>query len=198
MVCLRAIVLQTLRPAYSPWVESMIEQQPPLILTLQLDQASFERLDGLRQTYFPPERNFIPAHITLFHALPGHEEGSISADLARICAEVTPFGVAFPSLHMLGRGVALVVEAPALRQLRQQLAARWQSWLSPQDRQGYRPHVTIQNKVSPEQARALHAQLSPQWEPFAAQGLGLFLWRYLGGPWEQIKVFAFTREASEL
>ena len=50
----------------------------PLILTLKLDQASFTRLDALRQAHFPPERNWLSAHLTLFHHLPGDQRPSSS------------------------------------------------------------------------------------------------------------------------
>ena len=45
--------------------------EAPLILTLRFDGEAFARLDDLRRAHFPPERNQIPAHLTLFHALPG-------------------------------------------------------------------------------------------------------------------------------
>jgi hypothetical protein len=46
----------------------------PLILTLEMDTHSFEILDALRKKHFPPERNVLDAHITLFHKLPGEQE----------------------------------------------------------------------------------------------------------------------------
>jgi hypothetical protein len=39
------------------------------ILTAELDPASFAWLDWLRREHFPPERNLLPAHLTLFHRL---------------------------------------------------------------------------------------------------------------------------------
>ena len=50
---------------------------PPLILSLKLDQASFDALEVLRQQYFPRARNFLSAHVTLFHQLPGEQETQI-------------------------------------------------------------------------------------------------------------------------
>lgn len=165
---------------------------PPLILTLKLDQASFTRFDALRHQHFPPERNFIPAHVTLFHALPGAEAEQIIQVLQQVCAETPILEVNFPGLQFMGRGVAIEVECPALLSLRHQLAAEWQTWLSAQDGQGYRPHVTIQNKVTADQARQLFDHLSQEWRSHQGQGEGLLLWRYLGGPWELIQEFAFA------
>jgi uncharacterized protein DUF29 len=47
----------------------------PLVVTLDL---------------FPPERNLIPAHLTLFHHLPGAELTQVLADLRTACARPAP------------------------------------------------------------------------------------------------------------
>jgi hypothetical protein len=71
-------------------------------------------------------------------------------------------------------------------------------WLSPQDRQGYRPHVTIQNKVMPDEARQLYDRLEGEWKPFMGYGEGLMLWYYQGGPWKLVSEFPFRLDGSEL
>ena len=75
--------------------------------------------------------------------------------------------------------------------LRARLAERFHGMLTPQDGHAPRLHVTVQNKVSPEVARALQAALSPSIEPrdFAFRGLALH--RYRGGPWEFVKSWPF-------
>ena len=166
---------------------------PPLIVTLDMDERSFAILDGLRLAHFPPERNFIPAHVTLFHHLPGAEEAAVSAALGEACGRSTAFEVQTAGVRLLGAGVAIALGSPALERLRGALAERWDSWLTPQDRQRFRPHVTVQNKVSPAQARALHERLARELEPIAIQAVGLRLWRYLGGPWAAVRAFPFTQ-----
>jgi hypothetical protein len=47
---------------------------PPLIVTALLDEAAQERFDRLRREHFPPERNHLAAHLTLFHRLPDDPE----------------------------------------------------------------------------------------------------------------------------
>ena len=163
----------------------------PLILTLTFADATFALLDGLRRQHFPPERNFIPAHVTLFHALPGEQQPAIIAALERICNTTAPLPLALPAVRFLGRGVALEVESAALRQLRAALAREWGEWLGAQDRQGYRPHVTIQNKVDAPTARELYTELSANWQQHDAVGEGLTLWYYHGGPWELAGEFPF-------
>jgi 2'-5' RNA ligase len=164
---------------------------PPLILTLELDEAAFADFDGQRRRHFPEALNRIPAHVTLFHHLPGEEERGVVETLA---AEVLAEGsmpVAVTGLRFTGRGVAYALESSRLSALRGRLAAAFAPWLTAQDRQGYRPHVTVQNKVSPEEARALHRELEAAFVPREIAGTGLLLWRYLGGPWEARGRFRF-------
>jgi hypothetical protein len=83
----------------------------------------------------------------------------------------------------LGRGVAYALDMPEVVGVRATLAAAWREWLTPQDRQGFRPHVTVQNKVAPDLARALLAELQAEYAPWRGVVPGLALWRYEGGPW---------------
>jgi 2'-5' RNA ligase len=163
----------------------------PLVLTLKLDDRSFQQCNHLRQQHFPVERNFLSAHVTLFHALPAEHEQSICQTLEGIGQKTSAFPLHFPTLRFLGKGVAIEVDSPELFQLRNQLAETWKPWLTPQDRQGYRSHVTIQNKVAPEQARQLYDRLSNQWRSWSGQAEGLLLWYYQGGPWQLAQEFRF-------
>jgi 2'-5' RNA ligase len=156
----------------------------PLILTAAFDAETQAWLESLRRAHFPPERNFIPAHLTLFHALPGQEHETIVAAVAEACRGGVPTAATIGPSRFTGRGVALAVEAPGLAVLRRDLAARFAPHLTPQDRQGCRPHVTVQNKVEPEVARALQARLAAEITPRPARVTALQLWWYRAGPWE--------------
>jgi 2'-5' RNA ligase len=164
---------------------------PPLILTLHMDESSREHFDRLRELHFPPERNYLNAHLTLFHQLPGEHEAEISTELREVCQEREPLTLSVTGLRFLGRGVAYELSSPQLLALRRELVRSWDPWLGAQDRQGFKPHITVQNKVSPEQARALHHELQVTFSPFEVGGLGLSLWRYLGGPWEPAGTYLF-------
>ncbi len=96
-----------------------------------------------------------------------------------------------PTLRFFGQGVAIALECPALVELRQALVTSWQDWLTPQDRQAFRPHITIQNKVSPEVARQTYDHLLSRWQPVDGDGEGLLLWSYQGGPWAWVQEFRF-------
>ncbi len=162
----------------------------PLIVTLLLEPSAQERFDRLRAAHFPADRNHLAAHVTLFHALPGAEVDLVAADLAS-AADRPAFDLAVSGVRSLGRGVAYTLDAPELTALRASLARAWSSMLTPQDRQRHAPHVTVQNKVAPDVARALHDRLAADFVPYRVRARGLGLWRYLGGPWEPVDEFAF-------
>ena len=103
-----------------------------------------------------------------------------------------PMPLQVAGLQFLGQGVAYKVGSEALEQLHQELQQRWWPWLTPQDRQKRRPHVTIQNKVRPEVAKALYEELAAGFEPFETTGTGLQLWAYRNGPWEWLQTFGFS------
>jgi 2'-5' RNA ligase len=170
----------------------LADERRALILTLAMDGESFAYLDGLRRRHFPPERNVVPAHITLFHALPGEERALIVRELDGICRRQPRLTLQATGLRSLGRGVAFSFSAPALVSLRNELAREWRDWLTPQDSQRFAPHATVQNKASGDQARALLRELEAGFQPFEVRGEGLHLWRYLGGPWRLEKTFRFA------
>lgn len=94
-------------------------------------------------------------------------------------------------MRFLGKGVAVNIDCPELVRFKNQLTEQWFEWLTAQDRQPYKPHVTIQNKVAPDTARELYTQLNQKWQSLQGFGEGLLLWRYQGGPWEFIREFPF-------
>jgi 2'-5' RNA ligase len=166
---------------------------PPLILTVKLDADSFGFFDALRRKHFPTKRNFLAAHVTLFHHLPGAEISIIEDDLTRICAEYEAFEMRFPTLRFLGKGTAAEIESAELIRLRSTLAAVWEAHLNNQDRQKFKPHITIQNKVAPDEARKLYEELRIDWQTRTGKAVGLQLWHYLDGPWKLANEFTFGK-----
>ena len=166
-------------------------QAAPLILTLQLDGNSAQYFNDLRRQYFPPALNFLPAHVTLFHHLPGSEVNMVTTISEQIASGHGPISIRISGLRSLGRGVAYCLQSAQLSALRSRLAQGWSAWLTPQDRQPFNPHITIQNKVHPDEARRTLAALRAVFTPHSISGVGLDLWRYLGGPWEHLHGFPF-------
>ncbi len=163
----------------------------PLILTATLNKPAFAFFDTMRRRHFPPERNQLSAHLTLFHALPPSQYEDIVSRCRMVTRGERAIEAEATGLFNLGKGVAYRVHAPALERLRAGLAEAWLPLLSAQDRGGFAAHVTIQNKVEPEAAKALLADLRATFAPVRFTIPGLALWRYIGGPWEAAASFAF-------
>ncbi|AHJ97014.1 2'-5' RNA ligase family protein [Hymenobacter swuensis] len=167
----------------------------PIILTLTLDAASHQYFNRLRQQHFPPERNYLEAHVTLFHHLPGAEQATIEQHLQAVTASVPPLPLHVSGLRFLGQGVAYSIENPQVQQLHRELQKTWADWLTPQDQQPLRLHVTVQNKVLPTVARTLYEELTASFTPLEAVGTGFTLWAYQGGPWQELARFPFQAAA---
>lgn len=164
----------------------------PLILTLTLDATSQAYFNDMRERHFPPKINYLAAHLTLFHHLPGPEAAAVSEQLRRFSHAQKPLPLRVAGLRSLGRGVAFTLENDELRALHRRLQTAFAPHLTPQDQQKLQPHVTIQNKVDPAAARQLLAELQATFEPFEAVGTGLHLWAYRNGPWESLAEFPFA------
>lgn len=164
-----------------------------IILTIQLDEKSDALLQDLRRRYFPPEINVVPAHLTLFHNLPGERENDVIREIARLAVTTSPFPVCIAGPMRLGRGVALRVESETLTELRRRLAERerFGDFLAGQDREKFRPHVTIQNKAAAHVASALFDHIEATLPAFEAIAEGIQLWRYDDGRWSPIAAIPF-------
>lgn len=162
----------------------------PIIVSAEFGPDDFAWLDGLRRAHFPRERNHLDAHLTLFHHLPP----SIAFELKRRLADLTrtapPVAVA-AGLINLGRGVAIKVTSAELRAAREDLADSFEGLLTAQDAAGWRPHVTIQNKVPQAEAKALYDALDAGFRPRPLRITALAAWWYRGGPWELLSRHAF-------
>lgn len=167
----------------------------PLIVTALLPPDLHRWATRLRAAHYPPERNFLEAHVTLFHALPPFCEAEVRDALAAAAREHAPPSARLEGMMSLGGGTALRLASPAMLALRERLAASFHGLLTAQDQHPPRLHVTIQNKVSPSEARALQAELEAALEPRGFAFAGLALYRYLGGPWEEVRKYAFRGRA---
>lgn len=164
----------------------------PIIVSALFGKADFAWLDGLRRAHFPPERNVLSAHLTLFHHLPPSLAGELDGRLRRATAHVPRPPAMIDRLFSLGRGVAVGIRSEELVAIRGDLAAAFAGCLTPQDSAGWRPHVTIQNKVAPAEAKALLAALSAGFAPRPLAITGLASYHYRGGPWELIHRYMFS------
>jgi len=162
----------------------------PIIVTALLSASDFMTLDALRRTHYPAERNVLRTHLTLFHHLPPSCESELR-ELLRDEARGNDPRARLAGLIDLGGGVAFRVESPELEGIRARIAERLAPMLMPQDRNAWRAHVTVQNKVKPVEARTLLNALARDFRPRPLALAGLAAWWYRGGPWEPIAAFAF-------
>lgn len=162
----------------------------PLIVTATFGAADQAWLEELRRRHYPPERNQVPAHLTLFRQLPPSVEPELASRLGG-CAALPVPAARVAGLIDLDQGTAIRIESDALAELRGELAEALWGLLTRQDSAPWRPHVTIQNKVARGEARKLQARLAATLEPRAMAVAGLALWRYAGGPWERVRRYAF-------
>ncbi len=174
--------------AFAGVVEN-VEHARPLVVTLALEPQAQAWFEAERRRYFPVRLNRIPAHVSLFHALPGEQIALVLKQLAEVAAATASFALEVHDLKKLGRGVAYALRGDELDRLHAGLRRGWLEWLTPQDRQPFRPHIVVQNKVDPPVARALYDKLSHGFRPWQVQAAGLLLWHYNGGPWEQAAEF---------
>ena len=159
----------------------------PLIVTLEMDADAQAAFEALRRAHFPPERLFVGAHVTMFHALPGDRETEVAETLARAARGLAPLPFTPRPPEPLGRrGVAYFLDCARASTAKRRLAAAWDFALTPQDAGGMRPHVTVQNKVTPEVAAATLTALRARPLPPAGRFEALALWHYRGGPWESV------------
>lgn len=161
-----------------------------LIVTAEIAPRDLSWLDQLRRAHFPPDRNQLPAHLTMFHALPPSAEREVRSSLARLSSGPRP-RASIGGLMDLGGGVAFRIVSVELDDIREILADQFHGLLSAQDAGGWRPHVTIQNKVAPKQARQLKAALERDFRSRSLGISGLGLHRYLSGPWERLATYSF-------
>ena len=162
----------------------------PIIVTALFGDGDNGWLQELRRVHFPPERNQVPAHLTLFHHLAPSLERELGQRLA-VHAAAPPPRARISGVIDLGAGTALRVESEELEDIRSDLAEAFRGVLTPQDRAPWRPHITIQNKVEPRQARRLQEQLRATFQPRPLRLKGLASFHYLGGPWEPIRSHVF-------
>ena len=180
------------------YADRMADQPPPtlrshapFIVTAELPGAVFAWANDLRRTHFPPERNNLAAHVTLFHALAPSLRAELPRELARLAGEYAQPEAEIDGLMDLGGGTALFIRSSGMQAIRGELAELFFTMLTAQDRGKKKLHITVQNKVDRAAAKALQAQLEATTfaRRFAFTGLGLHIYRDLY--WETVGVWKF-------
>lgn len=162
-----------------------------LIVLAEFGASDFGWLEQLRRRHYPPERNHVPAHLTMFRTLPPSAEAEIRGSLERAARDEAP-QVRSSGIIDLDGGVAVRMESPELERIRAELAGEFHGLMTSQDIGRWVPHVTIQNKVKPSVAKALVRTLRSEFEPRPVKITGLALVRYARPEWQPITSYRFS------
>jgi len=170
-----------------------LSQTPPapFIVTGELPDDILAWADALRRAHFPPERNWLKAHVTLFHSFAPSLKEELPRFLSKIAGEFAPPLAEVTGLMDLGGGTAIALRSPGLLAVRQRIAEHFWDMLTKQDQGGKKLHITIQNKVSRQDALALQKSLEPvlPHPRFAFTGLALHVYR--NPHWEAVQTWKF-------
>lgn len=166
------------------------------IVTGELPVDIFSWANGLRTEHFPPERNHLKAHVTLFHSFAPSLRDELPRFLAQVAGEFAAPDAEIAGLMDLGSGTALSIHSEEMLTVRQVIADHFRDMLTQQDQGGKRLHITIQNKVDRMAALALQTDLGARLvlRQFDFTGLGLHLYR--GPHWEPVGTWKFRGKHS--
>ena len=162
----------------------------PLIVTADFSPTDFAWLEGLRRAHYPADVNRVPVHLTMFQGLPPSAVEEVKHQLAGHTRVAEPRAMIAGLMNLTG-GVAFRVVSDELEAIRNAIADHFHGLLCAPDAAGWRPHITIQNKVPPKQARALLAELERDFRPRPLGIQGMSVHRYRGGPWETVGKYKF-------
>jgi 2'-5' RNA ligase len=162
----------------------------PLLITAELPGDVLAWADGLRRRHYPADRNRLRAHVTLFHALPPSAEGEVRRLLGELAKQAAP-AARITGIWNMGKGTAFDVESPGMIELHALMQERFAGIMTVQDDRKLRLHITVQNKVSYEEARQLQKDLKASFElrEFRFRAFGLYAWEE--GLWRPIAEYPF-------
>lgn len=162
----------------------------PLIVTADFSPIDHGWLEGLRRAHYPFEQNRVPVHLTMFQGLPPSAVDEVKQQLSLHAAGAPPHAI-IAGLMNLSSGVAFRVVSDELEEIRDAIADHFHGMLCTPDAAGWRPHITIQNKVPAKEAKALLDRLERDFRPRPLSIAGLSVYRYRGGPWETLASYKF-------
>lgn len=166
------------------------DRTPHLVLAV-LPDAVQARLDALRRAHYPAERNRVPAHCTLFHAVPGMVAAELASVLARLTATTPPPRARIDRVIDLDGGTALALVSAELVDVRDLLADHFHGLLTGGDAVAPRFHITVQNKVERRAAHILQADLAATWRATDTMIPAIAVHRVIDGAWQPAGVWRF-------
>ena len=171
-----------------------------MIVTAWAEESDMDMFHRMRQRFFPGHRNYLSAHITLFHHLKP-DVRTPAIEMARQTDwsqhveldEQGRFKVGVQNVFSMGKGVAYGLDPAPLIALREPFREAFAERLTSQDARPWkRPHITVQNKVDKSTADRLKRHLAARFSPCFIRIKGLRFWRYDYGPWTLLEEVTLT------
>ena len=175
-----------------------MEEEQVYVLTLKTSEEIAQQMQALRQRWFPAHRLKVPAHVTLFHALPESKLPQVEKEILQLTSRTSQFDVSAGRVMRMRKGVMVTLENGDwdVRILYGRLQTAFIDWLSEQDK-SCKAHWTIQNKE--EDQNRVEAAFEDTRSNATSSGLalGLVLWRYgEDGRWTKEKEYPFATAGS--
>ena len=172
-------------------------EQRALIVAAWVEPDDLAFFHDLRRRFFPGHRNFLSAHVTLFHHIRAQVRGEF-IEFAKAHVRDQPYDqlrLTVKPPFSMGKGVAYGIEAQPLIELRTPLREKFLSTLTDQDKRPWKkPHITVQNKVEKHTAKTLARRLLARYDPACTIRVkGLEFYRYDYGPWTLLDRAAFGK-----
>jgi 2'-5' RNA ligase len=165
------------------------------ILTLKTSDQISNTMQSLRRKWFPQQRNKVPAHLTLFHALPGSRIVQISQSLEKLTRRTRHFNVATGHIQKGRSGVFVNVGEgeEEVKRVFGEVRDQFFESLSIQDR-SFKGHWTVMNKEN-DSKRVEDAYRDVERSgTVKGTAQGLVLWRYeKDGTWSYERDFEFLQ-----
>lgn len=195
---------------HTPHVASPAKEEI-YVLTLLTTSKLEATMDALRKQYYAPYLNRLPAHLTLFHALPGSKlVDSVLPTITSVVAKTSPYLIYAANTTRMARGV--LVSAHHLspvnwtKSIHGEMRHAWWEFLSKQDRAKVQLHWTVMNKMQDvakvgKAAAEIEAMLKeknarPETQRDVQGSVeGLVLWKYDKGEWRDPRKFLFEGRA---
>ena len=181
--------------------------EPVYVLTLLTASKLEGTMNALRKKYYAPYLNRLPAHLTLFHALPKSKlEDSVIPTMTSVAAKTSPYLIHAAKATRMPRGVLVhahhISPVNWTRNIHCEMRTAWWEFLSKQDRGKVQLHWTVMNKEQDQAkvgkaATEIEAMLKEKaarletWGELQGSVEGLVLWRYDNGEWKEPRKFWF-------
>lgn len=160
-----------------------------LIITLKIESDAQSFFEEKRKQYFPNYCNYVAAHLTYFHAAP---DSSLFVDSLKAQAPQSAILMEANTIEPFNNGMAYAVKNERLQALHSDLQQQFLKQLSGKDKKIWKPHITVQNKVTEFKAQKSYLELAKNFTPFKFKVEGFNAYVYAKQKWEFIFFIPFV------